>query len=583
MMRRGLRVILIGLLVVLTGCTAGFPTEGPVLRASDSRATERPPGIDVAAQPPAEDASAEAILEGFFSASESPTDGYSVARQYLTPEAAASWRPETGVTIYDATGQSRVVTADGAAVLRAPVVGRVGADHVFTAVHERDFAHNFHMTQVDGQWRIANPGEGVLMSIQRFQRAFQQVPVYFLDLAGERMVAQQVFLRPDDVQPEGLVRALLNGPGPWLRLAVLSALPAEVMTSGTVIDPGGIARVSLSSEIEALSAEQRSQAAAQLLYTLGYFEDVVALQITVNGRPLALNGTDADGVLHASAITHLSGARAPAPRTLYGISSDVVVQVPEDPGAALVPVAGPLGSGLVDPPGQLAVSWQGDQFGLVNVERNALYLASAGLGIPNHVYSGTQLAKPQFDASGQLWTIDSTDGGPVVVQIGERGQQTLLPLSELAAAQVVAFRISPDMTRMAVIAQFGEVRRLGLLRLRAPDHLIIDGWRELPVNTSRGLVTELLDVVFTSPERLMVLGATDRDPQLVVYSLDIDAAQVTSQGPLNDVDAVGLTAMPTGATNAVALVTAANRGLRYEAQYRWPLLTEQVTDLAYPS
>lgn len=575
--------IVIVLLLALVGCGATFPTSGPVLRASDSRATERPPGIDVAAQPPAPGASAEAILEGFFSASESPSDGYSVARQYLTPDAAASWRPETGVTIYDATGQSRVVTADGAAILRAPVVGRVDADHVFTAVHERDFAHNFHMTQIEGQWRIANPGDGILMSIQRFQRAFESVPVYFLDLAGSRMVPQQVFLRPSDVQPEGLVRALLNGPGPWLRLAVLNALPAEVQTSGTVIDQTGIARISLSGEMEALSAQQRSQAAAQLLFTLSYFDDVDGIQIAVNGRPLALVGADADGVLRKPAVQHLSGDRPAAQRTLYAISAGAVVQVPDTAGAAMVPVAGPLGSGMTDAPGQLAVSWLGDQFGVVNAARDSLYLATAGLGVPNHVYTGNALAKPQFTPNGELWTIDSTPGGPVMVQIGDRGQRTLVPLGELSAAQVVAFRISPDMTRMAVIAQFGEVRRLGLLRLRAPDQLIVDGWRELPVNTSRGPVTELMDVVFTGPERLMVLGATDRDPQLMVYSLDIDGAVVTSQGPLNDVDAIGLTAMPTGATNAVALITASNRGLRYEAQYRWPQLVEAVTDLAYPS
>ena len=65
--------------------------------------------------------------------------------------------------------------------------------------------------------------------------------------------------------------------------------------------------------------------------------------------------------------------------------------------------------------------------------------------------------------------------------------------------------------------------------------------------------------------------------------MDIDGGLITSQGPLNDVDAVGLTAMPTGSTTTMALVTATNRGLRYEAQYRWQQLTEQTSDLSYPS
>ena len=41
--------------------------------------------------------------------------------------------------------------------------------------------------------------------------------------------------------------------------------------------------------------------------------------------------------------------------------------------------------------------------------------------------------------------------------------------------------------------------------------------------------------------------------------------------------------MPVGTVNAVAVVTAANLGLRYEAQYRWTSLITDVTDLAYPS
>lgn len=582
-MTRRIGLVLLVIVLGAAGCGAGFPTSGPMLRASDSRASERPPGIDVAAQPPEDGATPEAILAGFFSAAESSTDDYAVARQYLTPEAAASWRPETGVTVYDDTGQSRVITADGSAILQAPVVGRVSAERLFTGVHEPDFTHNFHMTQIDGQWRIANPGDGVLMSIQRFQRSFEPVPVYFLDLAGRRVVPQLVRLRPDAVQPDGLVRALLTGPGPWLRLAVLNALPAEVQTSGTTLDADGVARVALSDEMAALSAGQRLQAAAQLLYTLSYFERVQGLQIVVNGQPLMVPGADADQVLRLSAVSALSGERMGATRALYGISEGLVVQVPDTAGGRLRPVAGPLGSGVPDPPGQLAVSWYADRFAVVNRDQDALYLASAGSAEIAAVYRGSLLAKPQFDAENGLWTVDSAESGPVAVRIDEIGESIAVPLGELSAARVVAFRISPDMTRLAVIAQFGQIRKLGLLRLRGSGQPVIDGWRELPVNTSRGLLTDLRDADFTGPNRLVVLGATERDPQLGVFSMDIDGGLITSQGPLNDVDAVGLTAMPTGSTTTMALVTATNRGLRYEAQYRWQQLTEQTSDLSYPS
>lgn len=584
-MSRWLRVLALLLPWILLGCAA-FPTSGPVEEVSEVGPGGRPPGIDVAAQPPLPGASPEAILEGFFAASESPVDGYMVARQYLTPDAAGSWRPESGIQIYDATGQSRVITSDGSALLRAPLVGRVDLDHVFTAVHEPGFSHNFHMTKVDGQWRIGHPGGGVLMSIQRFHRAFQAVPVYYLDAAGRKLVAQPVFLRQAEINPrspDALVRALIGGPGSWLRPVVQDTLPAELQSSGTWVDDAGVAHVSLSPEIEALSAEQRVQAAAQLLFTLGYFDNVQGVQITVNGRPLSIRGADAEGVVRLEAVAQLAPSRPTVPRDLFGVRGGGVIRITEAPATQVSPLPGKLGSGWEDTPGRLAASWAGDRLGLVSDDAERLYLAQTDDGEPHEMYRGTALAKPQFDLTGQLWTFDNTPGGPAVVRIGTRGNLVVLPLPELAAASVVNFRVSPDLTRIAVIAQFGSVQRLGFLRLRGADQLIIDGWRELPLTTSRGQVVEFRDVAFVSAERLLVLAAGERDPQFTVYSLDVDGAQVTSQGPISDVDATSLTAMPIGGLGAVAVVTATDRGLRYEAQYRWPLLIDGVTDLAYPS
>lgn len=582
---RWVSVLALLMAMVLGGC-AGFPSSGPVETVSEVRPDGRPRGIDVAAQAPGVGASPEAILEGFFAAAESPGDSFMVARQYLTPESAGLWRPESGIAVYDATGQSRVVTADGAAVLRAPLVGRVDVDHVFTAVHEPDFTHNFQMTKVNGEWRIGDPGPGILMSIQRFHRAFQSVPVYYLDPSGQRLVSQQVFLRQTELNPktpDALVRAVIEGPGPWLRPSVSDSLPTAVLSSGTWVDVNGVAHVSLSEEMEALSAEQRLQAAAQLLYTLRYFESIEAVRITVNSRPLSIVGANADGVVPLAAVARFSSDGRKAAPLLVGIRGGSVITVSDAPRSQATPLPGPLGSGWADTPGQVAASWQGDQLGVVSADAQRLFTASMADGVPWQVFSGTQLVKPQFDATGQLWTVDNSSSGPSAVRVGLDGSVDLLPMPALAGSRVLAFRLSPDLTRMAVVSQFGTEQRFGLVRLRGADHLFLDEWRELPLNTSLGRVTLFRDVAFVSAQRMLVLGAGERDPQFTVYSLDVDAALVTSQGPIGDVEATSLTAMPLGTMAAVAVVTAANRGLRYEAQYRWPLLIEDVSDLAYPS
>lgn len=583
-MNRVLRWVGFVLVMVLAGC-ASFPTSSPVEKVSDARPDGRP-GIDVAAQPPAPGASPEAILEGFFTASEAPGDGYLVARQYLTPEVAGSWRPEVGIQVYDATGQSRVVTVDGAAVLRAPLVGRVDVDHVFTATFDPDFTHNFEMTQVDGEWRIGNPGEGILMSVQRFQRAFDAVPVYYLDAAGQRMVSQQVFLRQTDINmktPDVLVRALIGGPGTWLRPAVLDALPTEVQSTGTWVDDAGVARVSLTEQMEALSADQRLQAAAQLLFTLSYFRSITGVQVSVNGRPLSIPGADADGVIRMDAVAQFSAERPVVARDLYGVRGGTVIKLSEGPDAEVMALPGTLGSGWDQVPGWLAVNWTGDRVAVVSGDAHQLYEAATADGTPELVHEGNDLVKPQYDADGRLWTIDNTEIGPVAVRVGPGQVSSSVPLVELEGAEVLAFRVSPDLTRIAVIAEIDGEQRLGMLRVRGVEQLTIDGWREQPVSTSRGQVTQLRDVGFISADRMMVLAAAERDPQFMVYSSDIDGAVVTSQGPISDVDAIGMTVMPLGNVGALTVVTATHRGMRYEAQFRWSTLIEDVTDLAYPS
>ena len=110
------------LVLVLAGCTS-FPTSGPVEQVSVAAVPDgHARGIDVAAQAPVAGASPEAILEGFFSASESPGEGYLVT---TVPDTRSGGRlaPESGIRVFDATGQPEW-SPDGPMVLR-PLVGRL--------------------------------------------------------------------------------------------------------------------------------------------------------------------------------------------------------------------------------------------------------------------------------------------------------------------------------------------------------------------------------------------------------------------------------------------------------------------------
>ncbi|NKF32754.1 hypothetical protein HER21_40725, partial [Pseudomonas sp. BGM005] len=59
---------------------------------------------------PIEGAGPAAIVEGFMEAAITPADNWDTARKFLTSEMAASWRPNTGVSI-DVSADSRSFTS----------------------------------------------------------------------------------------------------------------------------------------------------------------------------------------------------------------------------------------------------------------------------------------------------------------------------------------------------------------------------------------------------------------------------------------------------------------------------------------
>ncbi|MEY7981406.1 hypothetical protein AB8O53_34520, partial [Streptomyces pilosus] len=71
--------------------------------SGDLRGVESTPRQDtqvrVFAMPPSEDATPTQIVQGFLEALTSDDPDYKTARQYLTPQAAKTWRPELSTTV----------------------------------------------------------------------------------------------------------------------------------------------------------------------------------------------------------------------------------------------------------------------------------------------------------------------------------------------------------------------------------------------------------------------------------------------------------------------------------------------------
>jgi len=571
--RRALAGVVIGVAVGLvgSGCT-GIPTSGPVQQVSLPGNPNPPYPINIAPVEPEAGASPAAILDGFLAAVASSTaTRFDVAREYLTPAAAAIWDPRAATTIYESTGHPPVTTASSA-VVQAPAIGRLDPAGHFTAVYEPDFRHDFGLVQVDGQWRISDPGTGVLLPQYLYDSYYQSVPVYFLNPDGRHVVAEHVHLNQVDATPTGTMQALLWGPSAWLGPVVRTAIPmGTALATPSVVVDGGIAQVSLTDQVGQLGPDQLVQLAAQVLWTLSRFSSISGVHLSVRGTTLSIPGQDPAGVLTWMSVASYLPFPEPTSRDGLVVQNSLLARVASAvPGP--VPVVGAFGrpGGAADVSG-LAVS--NDLAVAVTVSANATQLRmSSGGAAPITVLAGQGLTRPQVDAARTAWVFRAATAGPVLARCtATTCDQT--EVTDLAGRQVVAFRISPDQTRIAVVATDGTATVLGLLRLSTADGLRADGWLPIPATTPRGVLTQFRDVAWTSDTQFLVLGAPASDGYLSTFLLDADGSFIAAQGPTEDVQATSLAALPRAESGLTALVmTATGAVRRFDTPTQWPVL-----------
>ena len=184
--------------------------------------------------------SSSEVVQGFLDASASFDGDHAVARQYLTPTASADWDTNAGVTVYDGVpALSELGSAVVMAVREAGTIATNGRYEVTGPAAE--LRTTFDLTKVDGEWRIEDLPQGLLLSQSDVDRAFRSFSVYFFNPPFETLVPDP---RMVPVIGPGLattlVRRLVAGPSDWLQPAVRTGFPAGVrLNIDSVPDRGG--------------------------------------------------------------------------------------------------------------------------------------------------------------------------------------------------------------------------------------------------------------------------------------------------------------------------------------------------------
>lgn len=571
------RRVIIGVIILMMmvcGC-AGVPTSGPVEYVPNAESGRNFPQIDVAALPPVKDGDPELILEGFLSALESPARNYEVARQYLTSEASRAWDPDNQTIIYSDSSQSTITSKDGAALLRANQMGHLDKSGHYTSIAQNPFSHDFKMQRVEGQWRISDPGEGIMLSAQRFKRSFKRVTLFYISLDSQSVVPEQIFIPTSSLQPDNVVRKLLAGPDTWLADGVQNLFPTDVTTSGTWVGDDSTAHISLSIEVEKLPARERGLIAAQLLWTLQELDGVTAIQLKAGGHVLSVPGAGADGRVRPENL----GVLAPETQTrepeLYGVQGGKIVTLTTKSG-----VSGQLDSSFEVENlaiGKIAIS--GNQLGVVSEDGRQVWVVARNAK-PQKVFEADKIDSLQYVA-GHFWWSAQVAGYPVICRLADDLSVQTARVDGLSDSAIVAFKISPDATRVAIIAQESENQIYGMARLQLGDGLYVGNWRPQILNDGSNQITSIRDVAWSSLSSLMVLASSPTAPHFAVFSTDLDAAITTSLGPFGDYDPVRLISYPDSPLNASAVLTSSGRAMRFEEQYRWPAFAEELSDLTY--
>jgi hypothetical protein len=469
------------------------------------------------------------MVRGFVDAAASTLQGHPVARDHLAGDAAASWSDESGITLVGAD-YATVTTDAGTVVMTGDLVGYVDPRGVFADAPEEVFTHEFALVDVDGQWRIANPPDGLVMLVPDFERLYDDLAAYFVDPTGQRVVPDPRYLLSGEAQPTTLVQRLLDGPSPALSAGVENALEGVTLLRAVTVS-GSTARVDLAG-LDALPPVQLGQLCAQLVWTLDQLEGLSSVEITTIGDPLPLEGAPA--VQRADDWAAFNPEAVPADAAGHYVDAGRLMTVEGQP------APGPAGSGTLaitsaavsaDP----RTSALTDMVAVASTGSTASLLAGRYGQDLGSVLQATRLSVPSVAATRPEFWVVRDETTVVRVPAGTGPQPVNVPtLPEQGRA--VALQLSPDGVRAAlVVRRDGDTHlRVGTV-VRTPDGQV--ALRDL--DEIAPALTGVTDVAWRTAGRLVVLAADGGEDGVVPYEVGVDG------WGLEEVPTSGLPSQPT--------------------------------------
>lgn len=447
--RRGiLSAILVIAALVLSAC-AGLPVSGPVNPGLSADEDAGSPEFLFRPDEPQPGASPEQIVEGFIRAGSGPgpAANWEVARMFLAPSIRETWNPEAGVTIDRPDDRESVATSEGA--VQVAIAGVAGVDEAGAYQPDAGVTQlSFRLAQQDdGQWRITEAPDGVVIDRDVFANVFNRYALVYFDPTFQYLVPDVRWF-PTSNAATRITRALVNGaPSAWLADSVVNSFPQSVtLARPSVPLESGVAQVSLSAEALAVESTTLDRMQTQLEASLASAK-VSAAQMSVASTPLTAEAV-------STRSTRVSGPPIVQTDAGFGLLA----------GEEVTAIAGLSEAMELVDPAAIQVGADRDLAAVRLVDGSVARVpADEPVAI---VDTRGGLIDPSVDPFGFIWSVPD-DQPAALSAFSVAGQQAVVADAWPAASEVIAMAVSRDGTRIAAILVTGgrsEVWIAGIVR-----------------------------------------------------------------------------------------------------------------------
>lgn len=495
--------------LALTGC-ATIPTSGPVHQVEPPVATATETTAESTVAGPEDGMSQEEIVRGFLAAGAGQENDYGVARQFLTSDLASTWRPYARTVVFSGAAGIQQGLEDGQ--VRVSVDARALIDDAGIMQRQdagSSEAMDVELTQVDGQWRISDVPDGVLIPASNLDELYRPHNVYFLAPDGETVVPDPRWFPDRPGVSTSLVRALLDGPAPYLDSAVTSAYPADSELEGASVPvQDGTATVSIDvPNYSALDVATNREMYSQLTFTLLALDNVDRVDFLAGGGQIDLGSSNQD---------MLSTDPQEVPGRQIGLDGDQLVF---QQGGQSSPVPDVSDSLVGSEPSDPAMNRDTTEFAALTQDQTSLVTFSTSGPDPVERFTGTALTAPSVDSDGWVWSGDQSGEIRAVELAQSDGEPVTVEADWLDSRTVTSLKISRGGTRALMVVADGDSSQVLVSGVRRNPDGVPQSLNEPYVVDSGQGAAMMGDARWISESQFVAAAITDRSAAPRLYDI----------------------------------------------------------------